>query len=70
MTTVDPCKQFACKLQKCLNDNIYQPSHCQSVIEELRICCKKHTRDSLVCDGIDITRQYQHNTIDFRKALR
>ncbi|XP_014474874.1 PREDICTED: cx9C motif-containing protein 4 [Dinoponera quadriceps] len=73
MTTspdADPCKKFACKLQKCLNENIYQPSRCQEVIEELRICCRKYSNQSTVCEGINITKPYEHKTIDFRKALK
>ncbi|KAL6436921.1 hypothetical protein ACFW04_004931 [Cataglyphis niger] len=65
MTTVDPCKQLACKLQKCLKDNVYQPSRCQEILEEIRKCCIKHSSISTVCDGIDTSKRYEHNTVDY-----
>ncbi|KZC07502.1 Mature T-cell proliferation 1 neighbor protein [Dufourea novaeangliae] len=65
MTTTDPCKKFACKLQQCLKDNIYQPSRCQSIIEEIRQCCIIHKQNSTVCDGIDTSKPYEHNTVDY-----
>ncbi|XP_015605674.1 cx9C motif-containing protein 4 [Cephus cinctus] len=68
--TADPCKPLACKLQKCLQDNVYQPSRCESVIEEIRQCCIKNSSRSLVCDGIDTTKPYQHNTIDPATAIK
>ncbi|XP_011646407.1 cx9C motif-containing protein 4 [Pogonomyrmex barbatus] len=70
MTTADPCKQIACKLQKCLKDNVYQPSRCQEVLEEIRKCCIKHSSVSVVCDGINTSKPYEHNTVDYRKAIR
>ncbi|XP_011693790.1 PREDICTED: cx9C motif-containing protein 4 [Wasmannia auropunctata] len=70
MTTVDPCKQLACKLQKCLKDNVYQPSRCQEVLEEIRKCCIKNSSNSKVCDGIDTSKPYEHNTVDYRKVIR
>ncbi|KAM0726511.1 Cx9C motif-containing protein 4 [Formica fusca] len=70
MTTIDPCKQLACKLQKCLKDNVYQPSRCQEIIEEIRKCCLKHSSISAVCDGIDTSKRYEHNTVDYRKVLK
>ncbi|PBC34366.1 mature T-cell proliferation 1 neighbor protein [Apis cerana cerana] len=50
MTTTDPCKKFACKLQQCLKDNVYQPSRCEKVLEEIRQCCIIHFASSIVCD--------------------
>ncbi|KAL0099504.1 hypothetical protein PUN28_020192 [Cardiocondyla obscurior] len=70
MTTIDPCKKIACKLQTCLKDNVFQPSRCQDVLEEIRKCCLKHSSKSTVCDGIDTSKPYQHNTVDFQKALK
>ncbi|XP_046751737.1 cx9C motif-containing protein 4 [Diprion similis] len=70
MSTKDPCKQFACKLQKCLKENVYQPARCEEVIEELRQCCIKHSTKSLVCDGIDTSKPYEHNTVDYRKTTK
>lgn len=70
MTTTDPCKPFACKLQKCLQDNVYQPSRCESVIEEIRQCCIKHAAESISCSGIDTSKRYEHNTVDYRTALK
>lgn len=51
------------------SDNIYQPSRCQEVIEQLRICCIKHSKESIVCDGINITKPYEHNTVDFVSSI-
>lgn len=68
--TTDPCKQLACKLQKCLKDNVYQPSRCEDVIESIRQCCIKHHDQSIVCEGIDISKPYEHNTVDYRKVTR
>ncbi|CAK9819311.1 Cx9C motif-containing protein 4 [Anthophora plagiata] len=70
MTEVDPCKKFACKLQQCLKDNVYQPSRCEAVIEEIRQCCIIHSAVSTVCDGIDTSKPYEHNTVDYRKAQK
>lgn len=67
---VDPCKVFACKLQTCLKNNIYQPSRCEGVIEELRQCCVKNSAISLVCEGIDTSKPYQHETVDYRKVKK
>ncbi|KAK0081099.1 hypothetical protein PV325_012794 [Microctonus aethiopoides] len=65
MKKVDPCKKYACQLQTCLRDNVYQPSRCEAVIEELRQCCIKHSDRSLVCEGIDTTKPYEHKTVDY-----
>ncbi|XP_014206556.1 cx9C motif-containing protein 4 isoform X1 [Copidosoma floridanum] len=73
MSTVksaDPCKIFACKLQTCLKNNVYQPSKCEDVIEELRKCCIKHSSISLVCEGIDTSKPYEHNTVDYKETLK
>ncbi|XP_076177277.1 cx9C motif-containing protein 4-like isoform X1 [Ptiloglossa arizonensis] len=70
MTTIDPCKKFACKLQQCLNDNIYQPSRCESVLEEIRRCCIVHKSVSKVCEGIDTSKKYEHKTVDYRTAQK
>lgn len=48
-----------------LADNVYQPSRCQEVLEELRKCCIKHSANSTVCDGINTSKPYEHNTIDY-----
>ncbi|KYN38375.1 Mature T-cell proliferation 1 neighbor protein [Trachymyrmex septentrionalis] len=64
MSTTDPCKKIACKLQTCLQDNVFQPSRCQDVLEQIRKCCMKHS-DSAVCDGINILKPYEHNTVDY-----
>ncbi|XP_011313536.1 cx9C motif-containing protein 4 [Fopius arisanus] len=65
MSKTDVCKKFACKLQTCLKDNVYQPARCEGVIEELRQCCMKHSENSVVCDGIDVSKPYEHNTVDY-----
>lgn len=46
-------------------DNVYQPSRCQEIIEELRKCCIKHSSISTVCDGINTSKRYEHNTVDY-----
>lgn len=50
----DPCKPFACNIQKCLKENNFQESKCQEFIEYLRECCKKWHSVSISCSGIDI----------------
>ncbi|XP_034945476.1 cx9C motif-containing protein 4 [Chelonus insularis] len=70
MNKTDPCKKYACQLQTCLKDNVYQPSRCTSVIENLRQCCRKHFEHSLVCEGIDISQPYEHKTIDYKQAIK
>jgi hypothetical protein len=54
MPKKDPCKVFACRIQKCLEDNKFQESACQHAIEDLRNCCRKWKGQSVVCDGIKI----------------
>ncbi|XP_044269913.1 cx9C motif-containing protein 4 [Tribolium madens] len=54
MPKKDPCKVFACRIQKCLEDNKFQESACQYAIEDLHNCCRKWKNQSLVCDGIKI----------------
>ncbi|XP_076177279.1 uncharacterized protein LOC143151740 isoform X3 [Ptiloglossa arizonensis] len=56
MTTIDPCKKFACKLQQCLN--------------EIRRCCIVHKSVSKVCEGIDTSKKYEHKTVDYRTAQK
>ena len=46
-------------------DNVYQPSRCEGVIEELRQCCVVHKEISLVCEGIDTSKKYDHKTVDY-----
>ena len=46
------------------SDNVFQPSRCQDVLEQIRKCCMKHS-DSAVCDGINILKPYEHNTVDY-----
>lgn len=50
-------------------DNVYQPSRCGGVIEELRQCCIKNSAVSLVCEGIDTSKPYEHNTVDYVSLL-
>lgn len=49
----------------CILDNVFQPSRCQEVLDEIRKCCLKHSSVSTVCDGIDTSKRYEHNTIDY-----
>ncbi|KAF7996875.1 hypothetical protein HCN44_002521 [Aphidius gifuensis] len=69
MSKFDPCKKYACKLQTCLKDNVYQPSRCEKVIEELRQCCIINS-ESLVCEGIDKSKPYEHNTVDYNTTTK
>ncbi|PSN40335.1 Cx9C motif-containing protein 4 [Blattella germanica] len=55
----DPCKPFACKIQKCLHENNYQEGACQEFIELLRDCCRKWSTQSISCSGIDISQPPQ-----------
>ncbi|XP_049882404.1 cx9C motif-containing protein 4 [Pectinophora gossypiella] len=50
----DPCKRFACDIQKCLMENNFQEIRCDKVFEAMRQCCMKHKPVSLVCDGYDV----------------
>ncbi|XP_075211344.1 cx9C motif-containing protein 4 isoform X2 [Lycorma delicatula] len=50
----DPCKRFACDIQKCLKENSFQEERCVKWIEYLRECCVKWKADSISCSGIDI----------------
>ncbi|XP_044730013.1 cx9C motif-containing protein 4 [Chrysoperla carnea] len=51
---IDPCKKFACRIQKCLQEHNFQEDRCQLEIEELRQCCVKWKSESICCSGIDI----------------
>lgn len=53
MSTKDPCKPYACKIQVCLRENKFQEDACRIVIEDMRNCCKKWKDRSYVCEGID-----------------
>lgn len=50
----DPCKRFACDIQKCLNANNFQEERCVKYIEYLRDCCVRFKAVSTSCSGIDI----------------
>lgn len=50
-------------------DNVYQPSRCQEILEEIRKCCIKHSSISTVCDGIDTSKRYEHNTVDYVSSI-
>lgn len=52
----DPCKRFACDIQKCLVENNYQEVRCERVFEAMRKCCIKYkpSSSSLVCEGYDL----------------
>lgn len=40
-----------------VSENNYQEEKCQYAIEAMRECCKKWKKESLCCDGIDITER-------------
>ncbi|XP_047999888.1 cx9C motif-containing protein 4 [Leguminivora glycinivorella] len=50
----DPCKKFACEIQRCLVANNFQEVRCDAVFEAMRQCCLKHKPVSLVCSGYDL----------------
>lgn len=52
MPKPDPCKKFACAIQKCLSENDFQELRCTKQIDNLRECCKKYYKISLVCSGM------------------
>ena len=49
--TKDPCKKYACLIQKCLKSNNYNEDYCIDAIENMKKCCIKWNYDSDVCDG-------------------
>ncbi|XP_028134820.1 cx9C motif-containing protein 4 [Diabrotica virgifera virgifera] len=57
MSTKDPCKPYACRIQACLKENRFQEKPCQTVIEDMRDCCRKWKDKSFVCGGIDISKK-------------
>ncbi|CAF0958543.1 unnamed protein product [Brachionus calyciflorus] len=36
---MDPCKKFACELQKCLANNSYNEDKCTQIVHTLNKCC-------------------------------
>lgn len=52
----DPCKKFACAIQRCLVENDFQEVRCDKVFEAMRQCCIKFKpiNVSLVCEGYDL----------------
>ncbi|KAM3968819.1 cx9C motif-containing protein 4-like [Aphomia sociella] len=50
----DPCKRFACEIQKCLIENNFQEVRCERVFEAMRQCCIKYKTSSFVCEGYDL----------------
>ncbi|KAL5022694.1 hypothetical protein ScPMuIL_001849 [Solemya velum] len=48
----DPCLKVACIIQKCLQENRYQESACESVLQSMRLCCSKlGSIQSTSCSG-------------------
>lgn len=61
----DPCKKFACAIQRCLVENDFQEVRCDKVFEAMRKCCVKFKplNSSLVCEGYDLEpRKYAQVT--------
>lgn len=50
----DPCKKYACDIQKCLYENRFQEDKCVKWIEYLRECCVKWGDSSISCSGIKV----------------
>ncbi|XP_075987546.1 cx9C motif-containing protein 4 [Anticarsia gemmatalis] len=63
----DPCKKFACELQRCLVEKNYQEVRCKEVFEAMRQCCLKHKPISLVCEGYDLKPRVFAPTSDGHK---
>ncbi|KAK9885834.1 hypothetical protein WA026_013705 [Henosepilachna vigintioctopunctata] len=61
MPKKDPCKPFACNIQKCLTENNFQESACKQAIEDMRLCCVKWGSASFVCGGIDTSINRKKN---------
>ncbi|XP_071441585.1 cx9C motif-containing protein 4 [Hetaerina americana] len=47
----DPCKLYACRIQKCLKENKFNEESCKDVINEMQKCCDKWFDESLCCSG-------------------
>ncbi|XP_024086014.1 cx9C motif-containing protein 4 isoform X2 [Cimex lectularius] len=62
MKPKDPCKAYACKIQKCLHENKFQENKCQEFIEYLRECCVIWKDQSISCSGIDISKAVKNET--------
>ncbi|KAI4476776.1 hypothetical protein M0804_013320 [Polistes exclamans] len=37
--------------------------------EDIRQCFIKHAANSIVCDGIDRSKPYEHNTVDYVSTI-
>ena len=51
MPKKDPCKKYACEIQKCLNSKNFQEGKCQEEIDRLKTCCRTWGRESICCSG-------------------
>lgn len=47
----DPCKNLACRIQKCLRNNNFDEAHCFDYIESMRRCCGAWKAQAATCDG-------------------
>lgn len=52
MVKKDPCKRYACDIQKCLQGNNYNEDACTVAIDRLTSCCERFDFTPLVCEGI------------------
>ena len=50
--TIEPCKKYACAIQKCLESNNYNQDKCEYAIEAMRKCCANLTTYSYICEGM------------------
>ena len=47
-----PCRKAACRIQLCLQENIYQQEKCEEVIQKMIKCCHEmNVMDSVQCSG-------------------
>ncbi|XP_044283130.1 cx9C motif-containing protein 4 [Varanus komodoensis] len=52
MAQKDPCKKYACQIQKCLQANNYLESKCEAIFQEMRRCCARYPKGrSTSCSG-------------------
>ncbi|XP_077987444.1 cx9C motif-containing protein 4-like [Glandiceps talaboti] len=48
----EPCKKYACEIQRCLKAHKYNETACRDVIRQMAKCCEKFgTEDSDCCSG-------------------
>lgn len=61
----DPCKKYACEIQKCLEESSYQEEKCDNAIKRMLSCCYKWREESLCCSGFmkEIQKQERYEQL-------